>query len=450
MNMNLYRVFAAILFFLPLFPLLPLTASADWLDVDHNPHGLMPSANSVNLGILVDYVGYSSFGPALLRGISMAAQEINAAGGVNGHPLALIVRDSMGIGALGAIQARQLVDQGVVAIAGIGFSSVAVAACPVVAASQTPLIGATTTSAAITYLDDHDTIYRMVPSDSTLGQALSEMIIRDGVKRLGILVRADAFSQGFAKSLRTLFPDAEAGRSLVSLVTYPEDKLVGFSAEVSQLLGPGNSNQLDGIAIIGISNELFNVTQDLANHAPTGIKYYTPRTGPELLTNGVREILLGMGAVRRAENPNTVANLTHFQERYATFYGITLEAAQDSKNPLSAGSSIQTYDSIYLLALAMAQAGENSREAILGNLRRISGGAGSPQDAVTIRDGEYARALEIIAAGGVVRYEGAIGPTRFDENGDISVFGYQEVRIEADATGKLISVAKEVHVIGEP
>lgn len=449
---SLCRVIRAAIAVTPFSLLLySLTAAASWLDVDNSPQALSPTVDSVNIGIVVEYAGWGGNGPSELRGANLAAQEINAAGGINGHPLALIVRDSMGIAALGAAQVRQLVDQGVVAIAGIGFSSVVIAANPVVAASGTPLIGATSTSAAITLLDDHDTVYRVVPSDSNLGRALNEMIIRDGVKRLGIIARADSFNQGFVKSLQTLFPDAEAGRSIVSLVSYPEDKWVGFSAEVAQLFGPNDSNQLDGIALFGFADAL-NVTHDLASQAPRRpIHYYAHGIwSSEFIENGAREILIGMGDVSRTDNPDAIANFTDFQERYAAFYGIPLAAASDPKDVRYSAVSRYTYDSVYLLALAMAQAGENSREAILAHLRLVSGGSGSPKDAVTIKGGEYARALEIIATGGTIRYEGTVGPIRFDENGDVSVFGYQEIRIEEDATGQLVPAIKGVHAVGDP
>jgi len=123
-------------------------------------------------------------------------------------------------------------------------------------------------------------------------------------------------------------------------------------------------------------------------------------------------------------------------QNYQTFYGIQI------LNSFRANTS---YDSVYLVALALAQGQANTRQTVLNNLRSVSGGTGVAMNAVKINNGDISQALQIIANGGSIDYEGATGPINFDQNGDISVFGYIKRRIVQDQGGNL-SVVNE----GEP
>jgi ABC-type branched-subunit amino acid transport system substrate-binding protein len=59
------------------------------------PPSPMPSIEILNIGVFVPLKGESApSGESLLNGLAMAAEEINAAGGVLGRPIRLVVRDT--------------------------------------------------------------------------------------------------------------------------------------------------------------------------------------------------------------------------------------------------------------------------------------------------------------------------------------------------------------------
>jgi ABC-type branched-subunit amino acid transport system substrate-binding protein len=75
------------------------------------------------------------------------------------------------------------------------------------------------------------------------------------------------------------------------------------------------------------------------------------------------------------------------------------------------------YDNTYLLALAAASANSTDGAAIHDNLRFVANAPGEP---IGIGSDEFARAVELLAAGEDIDYGGATGVLGLDENGDLS------------------------------
>ena len=75
------------------------------------------------------------------------------------------------------------------------------------------------------------------------------------------------------------------------------------------------------------------------------------------------------------------------------------------------------YDNTYLLALAAASANSTDGAAIRDNLRFVANAPGEP---IGIGSDEFARAVELLAAGEDIDYGGATGVLGLDENGDLS------------------------------
>ena len=91
----------------------------------------------------------------------------------------------------------------------------------------------------------------------------------------------------------------------------------------------------------------------------------------------------------------------------------------------------QAYDAAFLLGLAIQQNGSAEREGVSEALRSVS----SPPGEV-ILPGEWEKAVELIAAGTEINYEGASGTQDFDDNGDVPGV-VQEMAVENGTfTGK--------------
>jgi branched-chain amino acid transport system substrate-binding protein len=89
-------------------------------------------------------------------------------------------------------------------------------------------------------------------------------------------------------------------------------------------------------------------------------------------------------------------------------------AATEADIDPSAVFAAQAYDAAFLIALAIEQNGSADREGLSEALRSVSSAPGE-----VILPGEWEKAVELIAAGTDINYEGASGSHEFDDNGDV-------------------------------
>jgi branched-chain amino acid transport system substrate-binding protein len=75
----------------------------------------------------------------------------------------------------------------------------------------------------------------------------------------------------------------------------------------------------------------------------------------------------------------------------------------------------QVYDATFLAALAIQKAGSLDRKKIRAALRQISGPGGE-----IVGPGDWKKAVDLIAAGRKIDYQGASGDCNFDKNGDVA------------------------------
>ncbi len=117
-------------------------------------------------------------------------------------------------------------------------------------------------------------------------------------------------------------------------------------------------------------------------------------------TNGIRGVMPGDPAARSA---------------------LARKVEEGSGASLSTVSRLaENYDAIYLMALAIAQAGSTDPLAVRDGLRAVAGPGGT-----TVGPGDFGLALQLIAAGQQVDYQGVSGGLDFDENGDVpSLFDF--------------------------
>lgn len=143
------------------------------------------------------------------RGIQLAVEEINRAGGINGVPLRLLVRNDHGSGVDAARVAAEFVaNRDVIAVVGHTTSGAMVSAARVYDAGHLTAVATTPSSPDLTGISSW--VFRMIPSDSISGILLARFA-SSLASRLGRPVRAailyenDAYGRGLAESFRHNF-----------------------------------------------------------------------------------------------------------------------------------------------------------------------------------------------------------------------------------------------------
>jgi branched-chain amino acid transport system substrate-binding protein len=152
----------------------------------------------------------ATFGQSTHSGIMMAADEVNAAGGINGRKIKILSEDDQSKQEEAANAVTKLISQNsVVAILGEVASSASIAAAPICQSNKVPMITPSSTNDEVTRKGDY--IFRICFTDSYQGEY--QAVFADGwctannkPKNVAMLtdVKSD-YSQGLAKVFTAKF-----------------------------------------------------------------------------------------------------------------------------------------------------------------------------------------------------------------------------------------------------
>ena len=136
-----------------------------------------------------------SYGNPLLRAKLLAVEEINAAGGVNGRMLELIVEDSK-CAAQDAITAyNKLTDvDGVKIILGATCSGSTLGAAPLAEAEGVVMLSASATSPDVAGAGDY--IFRTAINDLQLGIDIGNTLWADGARTIATITESTDYAEG--------------------------------------------------------------------------------------------------------------------------------------------------------------------------------------------------------------------------------------------------------------
>ncbi len=370
------------------------------------------TAQEVKIGALFGMTGpIAGFMPPIVDSANLAIAHINEQGGLlDGREARLIIGDTQGVAQGSVDAATKLVNvDNVPVVVGALTSGAAIAAANSVTIPSGVLqISPTATSPEVSNLDDNDQVFRVVPSDDYQGLVLARLVLDQGLDRVALTFANNDYGVGIAGAFRDAY--TAAGGTITADQVH-EEKKSSYRSELATL-SSGDPQALVLIAYAADSG-ITIIRQSLEN---AFFERFVGTDGlrDELLIQEIGEENLGdIFFTSPSAPPGTDAG-ARFEEAYSAAYETT-----EDKFFIQ-----QTYDAVFLAALAIEQAGSTDRAAVLGALRAVSNPPGTP-----ILPGEWERAKELIAAGEAIDYFGASGPHDFDENGDVAgVIGHVVVR----------------------
>ena len=236
--------------------------------------------------------------------VEMALEEINAAGGVNGAPVELAVRDDGADQAVAAAALDQLLESDKVdAVLGPSSSAATLALLDKVNTSGVLACGGSATAADLSTADSGGYFFRTAPPDGFQGPALAELLIKDGRSKPAILVRNDSYGVGLGRSVsdalneggavagKTITYDpaattfetevqsvADAAPDSVVVLGFPDDGAKVIKTMVAKNIGPA---QIPIYTTDGLQGRTFGATVDPANPGVVkGIKGTAPAAAP--------------------------------------------------------------------------------------------------------------------------------------------------------------------------
>ncbi|WP_380503185.1 ABC transporter substrate-binding protein [Streptacidiphilus alkalitolerans] len=190
--------------------------------------------SAVRIGALVPLSrpGWVGAGRHLLAGLELAVSEVNAAGGVGGRPLELVVRDTAADPQRAAAAVEELAGLGVAALAGEYHSVVARAAAARADALGLPFL---CSSAVLDALTEEPTgwVARLAPAQSHGWQTYAGFLLGSGHSRIAVAAEPSVYWASGARILRNHL--APRGGTVIEL----DARALTPAALCDQLVGSG-------------------------------------------------------------------------------------------------------------------------------------------------------------------------------------------------------------------
>jgi branched-chain amino acid transport system substrate-binding protein len=383
---------------------LKLTAAGAVLGVQP---GILRSAYAqggepIMLGALSPLSGSGAqYGPPMQQAIAAVVEEVNAAGGVLGRQIKLIREDCQTNPEAAVRAARKLIDvDKVVAIIGVWSSPVTQAVAPLCWESRT-VIACASGADNLTHLPHQGYLFRTQPTTTLQGRKFGEFALEQGSRKIVYLSPQTPFVQSMSENMAKAV--AAAGGS-VSTVVY-EDKKASYRTEVDKAL----AGKPDMLMLGGYVADTSVLVKDIYRAGYEGkMMSYAYTINKQLIDSVPKDTVEGIFTIA----PSPAAGGTAYAR---------LKKIVNSENPDP--YTAQAYDHADLVIMAMAQAKNASGAAIKDAIRKLANDSGQSID-------NAAAGVKILAGGGSVNYEGASGPCRFTDIGDVAEanFRYEQIK----------------------
>ena len=361
----------------------------------------------VKIGIILGFTGpIESLTPAMAASAELAFKEASDSGKLlGGETITPIRADSTCVDSAAATTAAEgLIADGIAAIMGADCSGVTGAiASNVAVPNGVVMISPSATSPGLTTLDDKGLFFRTAPSDARGGQILADITKDRGVKSVAITYTNNDYGKGLADVYEA---SVKAHGINVTTVAAHEDGKADYSAEVSVLAAAGG----DAVAVIGYLDQGGKgiIQGSIDSGAFDTFILSDGMIGQSLIDAFGKGLSKSFGSL-----PGSTGKGAGIFTKVASAAGI------DSSGPYTG----ESYDAAALIVLAMQAGGSADRSSIAKNVMAVANGPGKK-----IYPGQLGKALDLLAKGKAVDYEGATGVTFTDVGEAFGSFLEKEIK----------------------
>lgn len=345
-------------------------------------------AKEVKLGVLFGFTGpIESLAPAMGDGAELAMEEVTKSGKLLDSATVTPVRADTGCidNGLAVANGEKLVAEGVNGIIGGDCSGVTGAILQNVAIPNgMVMISPSATSPGLSTMEDNGLFFRTSPSDAREGQVMAEILKERGINSIALTYTNNDYGKGLADAIQSSF---EGVGGEVTIVTAHEDGKGDYSAEVGALASAGG----DVLVVAGYLDQggLGIIQGSLDSGAFDTFGLPGGMIGDSLPANVGADLDGSFGQIAGSDSKGAEIFAEMAKER--GFDGTSAYASE-------------SYDAAALFLLAMQAANSTNPADYVGKILDVANAPGEP-----INPGELGKALEILAAGGDIDYQGATG-----------------------------------------
>ncbi len=322
------------------------------------------AADPIKIGVSGPFTGgSSSMGVSMRDGVRLATEEINKAGGVLGRPLQLVERDDEAKNERGVQIAEELINKEKVA-ATVGYinTGVALASQRFYQDAKIPVMNNVATGSVITkqFADQPDNyIFRNSANDSIQAPMIVDEAVRRGFKKPAIMADSTNYGQLGREDLEKAL--ASKGIKPVAV-----EKFNIKDVDMTPQLLKAKEAGADSVLTYGIGPELAQIANGM-----TKLGWKVPMVGSWTLSMANYIDNAGPGG-EGARMPQTFIQEPNTPKRKA-FIDAYLKEFKPKNNRIdSPVSAAQGYDSVYLLAAAIKQAGSTDGPKVKAALESLS------------------------------------------------------------------------------
>lgn len=335
-----------------------------------------PPTGPIKIGFVGPLTGdAAAYGVPGQKIFDLAAEEINAAGGINGRMIEMVYEDGKCTGKDAANAMQKLVNVDGVRYFVSGFcSGESLAMVPIATQNKVVMLSPASSSPELTGISPY--FFRNYPSDADQSRVLAELSAKNEWTNVAVISEKTDYAQALGDAYATAMEKQGATVTADSFTTDSRDLRTPLTKlKVAEPQAIFVSTQTDASAetiLTQIKDMAWDVQLILAE---TTMGSTLPSEKPELVEGAV-------GAQFHVDEDSEAlqAFVTSYKEKY------------EEDVPFLAYGQTE-YDAVYILAQAIREAGDDT-------------------DAVA----QYLRDLE--------NYDGVSGPTAFAETGDRSVGGF--------------------------
>lgn len=370
------------------------------------------SSDTFAFGTLLPMTGAAAqFGPAMSGAVALAAEDINAAGGILGATAEIISADDAGDPSIASQGLDRLLNSGANAIMGTGSSSVTLSLLDKVKSAHVSMCSGANTAPDLSDYPDDGYFFRTSYSNALQGPVLAQLALRAGNTSVALVGRGDAFGEGLVNAAEESL--IESGADVVKKIIYDPAQTT-FDAEVGELAAANP----EAVIVVGY-DERGKMFRSMIERGigPKSIDVFTTGVLSEefwqLVDPGDPTVIEGIeqSAPPLAGNEAFAARLT---EHDSAITSVQFAAEQ--------------YDCAIITALAAVSAGSIEASDYREHIADVTRG--------DVECSDYAECVSALEAGDSIAYSGLAGSLRFSDIGEPTRATFQIYSV--DATGKSV------------
>ena len=356
------------------------------------------SDDHLKIGLMLNFSDAPKTSQARQKAFDLAIKHVNQSGGVLGQPVEGFAVDATGDPEVAVERARMLVDVARVhAIVGPNASSASLPVAEQISGPrQIPTISPSASSPFLTDANDNDYFFRTVLSDSAQGPVLADVNRDQGFDNVAVIHQNDAWGNGMAQS----FQNAWTGQITAVSVELDQDS---YLPQIQQ----SAANGAQSLVVLGFEALAARITNEaVASGIYSSFTFGDTAKRLSVIQGVGAKHLAGMYGVAGAPAPEGMSTQA-WEQAFISEYGALPQVTYFK----------ETYDAVMAIALA-AQASRSLEGAQIREQLRPIGSA--PGEIVQPMAEGYAHALELLANGEQIDYEGIAVSADWDYNGDLS------------------------------